>query len=255
MSRGASDTTMRRLRDRNRGGSPCPATSRPGSVKMQRPTPTRRCAGPSRTFSPPSTRAATPRWREYSQRFDGWAPEDFRLSRTAIDTCHERVSARERSDIEFAQGADPQLRAGSRRRRCATSSARRCRASPWGHRNIPVNSVGCYVPGGKYPLIASAHMSVVTAKVAGVKRIATCAPPYGGEPHPAIVVAQDLGGADEIYCLGGVQAVGAMALGTESVGPGGHARRPREHVRRRGQGASSSAGSASTSSRDPPRHW
>ena len=88
-----------------------------------------------------------------------------------------------------------------------------------GHKNIPVNSVGTYVPGGKYPMVASAHMSVVTADVAGVKRIVTCAPPYEGEPNPAIVVAQDLGGADEIYCLGGVQAVGAMALGTETIDP------------------------------------
>ncbi|MDJ0929415.1 MAG: histidinol dehydrogenase, partial [Gammaproteobacteria bacterium] len=88
-----------------------------------------------------------------------------------------------------------------------------------GHKNIPVNSVGCYVPGGKYPLVASAHMSVVTAKVAGVKRIVAAAPPFEGKPSPAIVVAMDLAGADEIYCLGGVQAVGAMALGTESIAP------------------------------------
>ena len=88
-----------------------------------------------------------------------------------------------------------------------------------GHRNIPVNSVGSYVPGGNYPMVASAHMRLVTAKVAGVKRIITCAPPYEGEPNPAIVVAQDLGGADEIYCVGGAQAVGAMALGTETIDP------------------------------------
>ncbi|MFM7304702.1 MAG: histidinol dehydrogenase, partial [Alphaproteobacteria bacterium] len=88
-----------------------------------------------------------------------------------------------------------------------------------GHRSIPVNSVGCYVPGGKYPLLASAHMSVVTAKVAGCKRIITCAPPFEGRPAPAIVAAQHLAGADEIYCLGGIQAVGAMALGTESIAP------------------------------------
>ncbi len=156
--------------------------------------------------------------REYSQRFDGWAPEDFRLSRTAIDACHERVGARERSDIEFAQA---QIRGFAQIQKEALRDVER-ETMPGvvlGHRNIPVNSVGCYVPGGRYPLIASAHMSVVTAKVAGVKRIATCAPPYGGEPHPAIVAAQDLGGADEIYCLGGVQAVRAMALGTESVAP------------------------------------
>ncbi len=88
-----------------------------------------------------------------------------------------------------------------------------------GHKNIPVNSVGCYVPGGKYPLLASAHMSVITAKVAGVGRIVTCAPPFQGKPAPAIVAAQHLAGADEIYCLGGIQAVGAMALGTETIAP------------------------------------
>ena len=156
--------------------------------------------------------------REYSQRLDGWAPADFRLSRAAIDACHERVRARERSDIEFAQS---QIRNFAQIQKEALRDVEH-ETLPGvilGHRNIPVNSVGSYVPGGKYPLIASAHMSVVTAKVAGVKRIATCAPPYGGEPHPAIVVAQDLGGADEIYCLGGVQAVGAMALGTESIDP------------------------------------
>ena len=154
--------------------------------------------------------------REYSERFDGWSPGEFRLGRAAIDACHERVSARERSDIEFAQS---QIRNFAQIQKEALRDVE-CETMPGvvlGHRNIPVNSVGSYVPGGKYPLIASAHMSVVTAKVAGVKRIATCAPPYRGEPHPAIVVAQDLGGADEIYCLGGVQAIGAMALGTESV--------------------------------------
>lgn len=88
-----------------------------------------------------------------------------------------------------------------------------------GHRNIPVNSVGCYVPGGRYPMVASAHMSVVTAKAAGVKRIIATAPPFGGKPHPAIVAAMHLGGADEIYALGGVQAVAAMALGTEHIAP------------------------------------
>ena len=104
-----------------------------------------------------------------------------------------------------------------------------------GHRNIPVGSVGCYVPGGKYPLVASAHMSVVTAKVAGVERIATCAPPFGGRPAPAIVAAQHLGGADEIYCLGGVQAVGAMALGTSSMTAVDMPRGPRQPLRGRGQ--------------------
>ena len=156
--------------------------------------------------------------REYSERFDGWSPDDFRLDRAAIDACYARVSARERADVEFAQA---QIRGFAEVQRSALRDVEH-ETMPGvvlGHRNIPVNSVGSYVPGGKYPMVASAHMSVVTAKVAGVKRIATCAPPWEGEPNPAIVVAQDLGGADEIYCLGGVQAVGAMALGTETIAP------------------------------------
>ena len=156
--------------------------------------------------------------REYSERFDGWSPDDFRLDRAAIDACYARVSARERADVEFAQA---QIRGFAEVQKSALRDVEH-ETMPGvilGHRNIPVNSVGSYVPGGKYPMVASAHMSVVTAKVAGVKRIATCAPPWEGEPNPAIVVAQDLGGADEIYCLGGVQAVGAMALGTETIAP------------------------------------
>ncbi|MDE0373834.1 MAG: histidinol dehydrogenase [Rhodospirillales bacterium] len=156
--------------------------------------------------------------REYSERFDRWSPDTFRLDRAAIDACYARVSARERADIEFAQ---TQIRNFASIQRDALRDVEH-ETMPGvvlGHKNIPVNSVGSYVPGGKYPMVASAHMSVVTAKVAGVQRIITCAPPYKGEPNPAIVVAQDLGGADEIYCLGGVQAVGAMALGTESIAP------------------------------------
>ncbi|MYE19970.1 MAG: histidinol dehydrogenase [Rhodospirillales bacterium] len=156
--------------------------------------------------------------REYSERFDRWSPDTFRLDRAAIDACYARVSARERADIEFAQA---QIRNFASIQRDALQDVEH-ETMPGvvlGHKNIPVNSVGSYVPGGKYPMVASAHMSVVTAKVAGVQRIITCAPPYEGEPNPAIVVAQDLGGADEIYCLGGVQAVGAMALGTESIAP------------------------------------
>ena len=156
--------------------------------------------------------------REHSEHFDGWSPAEFRLSRAAIDACHGRLSARERADIEFAQA---QIRNFAEIQKGALRDVEHetLPGVVLGHRNIPVNSVGSYVPGGKYPLVASAHMSVVTAKVAGVKRIATCAPPYEGGPNPATVVAQDLGGADEIYCLGGVQAVGAMALGTESIEP------------------------------------
>ena len=124
-----------------------------------------------------------------------------------------------------------------------------------GHKNIPVNSVGCYVPGGKYPLLASAHMSVVTAKVAGVPRIVTCAPPFQGKPAPAIVAAQHLAGADEIYCLGGVQAVGAMALGTETIAPVDMLVGPGNAYRRRGQAPALSAASASTCSPGRPRRW
>ncbi len=156
--------------------------------------------------------------REYSERFDRWSPPTFRLDRAAIDACYARVSSRERADIEFAQA---QIRNFASIQRAALQDVEH-ETMPGvvlGHKNIPVNSVGSYVPGGKYPMVASAHMSVVTAKVAGVQRIITCAPPYEGEPNPAIVVAQDLGGADEIYCLGGVQAVGAMALGTETIAP------------------------------------
>jgi len=154
--------------------------------------------------------------REYSAKLDRWSPKEFRLSRADIEACYARVSARERADIEFAQA---QIRSFARIQKDALRDVEQ-ETMPGvvlGHKNIPVNSIGSYVPGGKYPMVASAHMSVVTAKVAGVQRIVTCAPPYEGGPNPAIVVAQDLGGADEIYCLGGVQAVGAMALGTESI--------------------------------------
>ncbi len=156
--------------------------------------------------------------REYSARFDRWEPEHFRLSREQIDGFYEQVGERAISDIKFAQ---TQIRNFARVQKEALREVE-VETLPGvilGHRNIPVNSVGSYVPGGKYPMVASAHMSVVTAKVAGVKRIVTCAPPYQGGPNPAIVVAQDLGGADEIYCLGGVQAVAAMAIGTESIAP------------------------------------
>jgi sulfopropanediol 3-dehydrogenase len=156
--------------------------------------------------------------REYSQKFDRWTPESFRLSRAQIDACYEHVSRRETADIKFAQ---TQIRNFAEIQKAALKDVEQ-ETMPGvilGHKNIPVNSVGAYVPGGKYPMVASAHMSVVTANVAGVKRIITCAPPYEGRPNAAIVVAQDLGGADEIYCLGGVQAVGAMALGTQTVNP------------------------------------
>nr|WP_206108161.1 histidinol dehydrogenase [Paludisphaera soli] len=154
--------------------------------------------------------------RELSVKFDGWDREDYRLSPAEIDACLAALSARDLQDVAFAQA---QVRNFARVQREALRDVE-VETLPGvilGHRNIPVGSAGCYVPGGKYPLLASAHMSVVTAKVAGVPRVVTCAPPYQGRPAAAIVAAQHLAGADAIYCLGGVQAVAAMALGTETI--------------------------------------
>ena len=156
--------------------------------------------------------------RELSEKFDGYKPEKFRLSEQEIEAALSKVSKRDLNDIRFAHN---QVRNFAEHQKAALQDIE-VETLPGvilGHKNIPVNSVGCYVPGGKYPMVASAHMSVVTAKVAGVKRIIASAPPHEGAPHPAIVAAMHMGGADEIYCLGGVQAVGAMAIGTESIAP------------------------------------
>ena len=156
--------------------------------------------------------------RDYSERFDRWSPDSFRLDAGTIEACRKSLSSRVIEDIRFAQA---QIRNFAQAQRDALQDVE-VETLPGvvlGHRNIPVNSVGCYVPGGKYPMVASAHMSVVTARVAGVNRIAAAAPPYRGAPSAAIVTAMDMAGADEIYCLGGVQAVAAMALGTESIEP------------------------------------
>ena len=156
--------------------------------------------------------------RELSLKFDDWSPGDFRLSQDEIEASVERLPAQAIHDIEFAQA---QIRSFAEVQKAALDDVE-VETLPGvvlGHRNIPVNSVGCYVPGGRYPMVASAHMSIVTARVAGVERIIACAPPYQGAPSDAIVAAMHLGGADEIYCLGGVQAVGAMALGCESIEP------------------------------------
>jgi len=154
--------------------------------------------------------------REASKKFDGWDRSDFRLTDKEIADCLGQLSKDDLDDIRFAQ---EQVRGFAEIQRSALKDveAETLPGIILGHKNIPVDAVGCYVPGGKYPQLASVHMSVITAKVAGVKRIATCAPPYQGRPAPAIVAAQKLAGADEIYCLGGVQAVGAMALGTETI--------------------------------------
>lgn len=156
--------------------------------------------------------------RDYSRKFDNWDPADFRLSRAEIEAARKQLSDREIEDIAFAQ---TQVRHFAQIQR---DSMREVEVETYpgvvlGHRHVPMNAVGCYIPGGKYPLLASAHMSVLTAKVAGVKRIVSTAPPYQGKPHPAIVTAMDMAGADEILVLGGVQTVVAMAVGTASVDP------------------------------------
>ncbi|ANN73383.1 histidinol dehydrogenase [Bordetella bronchialis] len=156
--------------------------------------------------------------REYSRKFDNWDPADFRLSRDEIAQARRQLSQREIDDIAFAQA---QIRNFARIQRASVQDVE-VETHPGvvlGHKHIPVNAVGCYIPGGKYPMIASAHMSVLTAKVAGVPRVVSTAPPYQGRPHPAIVTAMDMAGADEILVLGGVQAVVAMAVGTASVPP------------------------------------
>ena len=156
--------------------------------------------------------------RDYSQKFDRWSPERFRLTAGEIADCVSALPSRTIEDIEFAQA---QIRGFALAQRACLRDLE-IETLPGvvlGHRNVPVESVGCYVPGGRYPMVASAHMSVVTAKAAGVKRVVACAPPFGGKPHPAIVTAMHLGGADEIYAVGGVQAIGAMALGTDEIAP------------------------------------
>lgn len=156
--------------------------------------------------------------RDLSAKFDNYTPERFRLTGSEIEAAMQKVSARDMDDIKFAQ---TQIRNFAEAQRASMTDVE-VETLPGvilGHKNIPVQSVGCYVPGGKFPMVASAHMSVLTASVAGVPRIIASAPPVNGEPHPAIVAAMHLGGAHEIYVLGGIQAVGAMALGTESIDP------------------------------------
>ena len=156
--------------------------------------------------------------RELSKKFDNWEPVDFRLTPAEIERAIAQVRKRDLDDIKFAQ-AQVRNFAQKQRNSMKDIEVETLPGVVLGHRHIPVNAIGCYVPGGRYPMVASAHMSIVTAKVAGVKRIIACAPPFKGGPHPAIVAAMHFGGADDIYVLGGVQAVAAMALGTESIAP------------------------------------
>ena len=156
--------------------------------------------------------------RELSERFDKWSPPSFRLSQAEIEELVNSLPPQTVEDIKFAQA---QVRGFAEIQRQALHDVEveTLAGVILGHKNIPVNSIGCYVPGGRYPMVASAHMSIVTARVAGVKRIAACTPPTDGKPPAATVAAMALGGADEIYILGGVQAVAAMALGTDSIQP------------------------------------
>jgi len=156
--------------------------------------------------------------RFYSEKFDNYSPNSFRLSDTQIKECLTKVSSKDLEDIKFAQTQIKNF-AEIQKDSMKDVESETLPGVILGHKNIPVESVGCYVPGGKFPMIASAHMSVITASVAGVERIIASAPPQNGSPHPAIVAAMHLGGAHEIYCLGGIQAVGAMAIGTETIIP------------------------------------
>ena len=156
--------------------------------------------------------------RELSEKFDSYSPESFRLSQQEIDDLIAQLSARELEDIQFAQEQVVNF-ARAQRASMTDIEVERLPGVILGHKNIPVQSVGCYIPGGKFPMVASAHMSVATAKVAKVPRIVACTPPFNGKPNPAVIAAMHLGGADEIYVMGGIQAVGAMALGTETIDP------------------------------------
>ena len=156
--------------------------------------------------------------REFAEKFDNYTPKSFKLSQSEIDSLIQQVSTQDLEDIKFAQ---EQVRnfAQAQRDSMKDIEVETMPGVILGHKNIPVQSVGCYIPAGKFPMVASAHMSVVTASVAKVPRIIACTPPYKGTPNPAVIAAMHLGGAHEIYVIGGIQAVGAMALGTETIDP------------------------------------
>ena len=156
--------------------------------------------------------------RELSVQFDNWNPTQFRLTEDEIQACIDSLPEETLSDIRFAQ---EQIRTFAEAQKATLKDLEVETVSgvTLGHRHIPMNSVGCYIPGGRYPMVASAHMSVLTARVAGVPRVIACTPPTDGKPHPATVAAMAMAGADEIYLLGGIQAVAAMALGTSEIDP------------------------------------
>ncbi len=156
--------------------------------------------------------------RELSEKFDNWSPASFKLSQAEIDAIMRKVPQSTIDDIKFAQA---QIRTFAEHQRGALKDieVETLPGVKLGHRNIPVDSVGCYVPGGRYPMVASAHMSIVTARTAGVRRVIACTPPNQGMPHAETIAAMVLAGADDIYVLGGVQAIAAMGVGTPSIAP------------------------------------
>ena len=156
--------------------------------------------------------------QNYSEKFDKWRPESFKLSKKDIEDSISQLNNSEIEDIKFAQS---QIR-NFALKQLATMNELEVETLPGvflGHKHIPIENVGCYIPGGRYPMVASAHMSILTAKVAGVKRVIACAPPHNGGAHPATISAMHFAGADEIYLIGGVQAIGAMGIGTEKIKP------------------------------------
>ena len=156
--------------------------------------------------------------QNYSEKFDKWRPESFKLSKKDIEDSISQLNNSEIEDIKFAQS---QIR-NFALKQLATMNELEVETLPGvflGHKHIPIENVGCYIPGGRYPMVASAHMSILTAKVAGVKRVIACAPPHNGGAHPATISAMHFAGADEIYLIGGVQAIGAMGIGTEMIKP------------------------------------
>ena len=156
--------------------------------------------------------------RNLSQKFDNYDPKEFKLSDSDIKEIISKVSEKDMEDIKFAQSQIVNF-AKIQRDSMKDVEVETMPGVVLGHKNIPVQSVGCYVPGGKFPMVASAHMSIATASVAGVPRIVGSTPTFNGEPNPAVIAAMHLGGAHEIYVLGGIQAVGAMAIGTETISP------------------------------------
>ncbi len=156
--------------------------------------------------------------RELSEKFDKWSPPSFKLSQAEIDAIMKQVPASTIDDIKFAQA---QIRNFAQHQRASMKDieVETLPGVKLGHKNIPVDSVGCYVPGGRYPMVASAHMSIVTARAAGVRRVIACTPPNQGAPHAETIAAMVLAGADDIYVMGGVQAIAAMGIGTQTIAP------------------------------------